>query len=306
MPTEPLLGVLDREYSIADAQQFTDVACSLLREVINYGTRAWRRCEAAPDDRGGPDEHLGLLTMYRQMIEMADGIEVLLRHSCALASVPLARSLYEAKLGILFLTREPSTKRALAWVVAFAHQQLEVYRSIGEGGSMSGAWERQFGQPPQMLPDPGRSIARLESLLCQPHIVAIQAEYEGRRKRRSRPPWYSLYDGPADLRELARRLNREAEYLGYYRFWSRLVHANDFSSFTTAQPGQGLIWLYARFPGQLQQLSTFTVASLIEATQAMLEHLRPGESWQEWYRAEVRDAFLKLSHMRIDVRVVKG
>ena len=94
MTTEPLKTLLDRELSKADAKEVISIASPLLQELVNYSTNAFARC--ATSTTGKENEDLATLLLYLHIIEMIDGVEVLLSQSCAIPAIPLVRSSFEA------------------------------------------------------------------------------------------------------------------------------------------------------------------------------------------------------------------
>jgi len=61
--------------AVATARDLIDVVCPLLRELVNNGNSP-RRCQIGP---GGDEENLQLapFTLYDNILEMGDGVEVL-------------------------------------------------------------------------------------------------------------------------------------------------------------------------------------------------------------------------------------
>ena len=98
MPTDSHPAILDRDLSVAGARPAIELVTNTLGEVINYSTWALVRCQAS--GTGEADEGLAPLTLYRHLIEMTDGIEVLLGRCCPGPAIPLLRSSYEARLAL--------------------------------------------------------------------------------------------------------------------------------------------------------------------------------------------------------------
>jgi hypothetical protein len=88
MPTDEYKPLLDRQEAIGNAEPLAQVACPLLREVINHASWAFRRCDAASDAHGAENEDLAAFVLYRHLIELTDGIEVLCSASCVNAAIP--------------------------------------------------------------------------------------------------------------------------------------------------------------------------------------------------------------------------
>jgi len=131
MPTDPLPSALDREVSKAEARGLIDLACPLFRELVNYGTNALQSCnlEAA---RGQEDEHVAALVLYRHIIEMTDGIEILLAEGSVTPALPLVRSSFEALLQLEYILEDPGCylQRSLSWMLRQIYDRLAVYEMV--------------------------------------------------------------------------------------------------------------------------------------------------------------------------------
>src|ERR1700730_13862040 len=103
MPTDEFTTLLDRKEAIREAQPVIDIACPLLRELVNFAAAAFQRCQAAPINRGEENEDLAPTILYRHMIELVDGVEVLFASSCVESAVPLVRATFEASLALKYI-----------------------------------------------------------------------------------------------------------------------------------------------------------------------------------------------------------
>ncbi len=69
MPTEPLSDLLNRDISASGAQKLVDMASPVLREVVNYGTRVFDRCQH--HSSGDEDEDLPAFTLYLHVLRVS-------------------------------------------------------------------------------------------------------------------------------------------------------------------------------------------------------------------------------------------
>ena len=306
MPTEPERDILDPEYSAMDVRLLTDLACPIIRETLNHGTWVAKRCERAPDAQARVDEGLAPIVLYRQVLEMIDGVEVLLRQGCALASLPLLRSAYEAGLGLAYIAATKDPRVNLAWVTTYVHQRIRGYRNLLSEADLQLAWKEQFGNPLSIAGDPANAVANLESMLEQDHLRPINAEYRRLRAAKRPTPWYAFFDGPQDLSQLSRRVGRHADYLVLYGPWSRIAHGNDFASFVVSANGKGLSWRSVRDPDQLHHASILAISFMFGASRSLLHYARPGESVRAWYLREIQGPFRQLRSMTVNVRHVSS
>ena len=100
MPTGEFKKLLDREFSKATVRPITDISTLLLQELINSGLMIFRRCEKEASRTGKENENVAAMALYRHVIEMVDGVEVLASNSCGTAAIPVLRSAFEGSLGL--------------------------------------------------------------------------------------------------------------------------------------------------------------------------------------------------------------
>ena len=297
MPTEPLQGILYREFSRVTAKNLISIASPLLQELVNYATNVLSRSEASAS--GEVDVDLAALALFRHIIEMTDGIEVLVSQCCAMPAIPLLRSSFESLLSLeyLFETKVDYKKRALSWFVGYARQRLASYERL-DASTTRGLQAKKDYQDDRVYPKiqaiPAatvqEAIKNMKALLAKPHLQPIEQEYE----RLKNAQWFHLYGGPAKLEQLARRLKRLALYDMLYRPWSRLTHAQDLAPFLrgtkTGKPAIGQL----RHPDQLRQVAGLAASMQLDGIRKMLNWFRPGEDPKRWYIEEVQATYNQL------------
>jgi hypothetical protein len=300
MPTEAHQDILYRELSIVQYKELRPSPTALLQEVVNFGTNAFVRCLSST----GKEEniHLAPFTLYRQILELTDGTEILISNASPSAGLPLLRSSFEALLALEFILEndEHYQTRSLAWLTGYVIETLRVYSSLlpktieGEKFLTTIAEDksvRTFPLPPE--DEVSKAIDNLNHLLAREQFKPIIEEY--RRLNRKQPHWYSLFNGPQNLRELARHLNRTAQYDVLYRGWSMSVHAHDFRPFLAPDKSGKSAIRELRNLNSTYQVTTFIVTFMIDATRLFVGKYHPGEDWSKWYFREVRDAYLEFA-----------
>jgi hypothetical protein len=299
MPTEAHPDVLYRELSVIQLKEFKPSPSALLQEVINFGTQAFIRCISSVDQE--ENVHLAPFALYRQILELTDGTEILVSNAAPAATIPLLRNTFEGLLSLEYILEDNDyyKERSLAWLAGYVLGTLRTYNSLiastTEGENFSSAIAedksvRSFPLPPEE--EVKKAIENLDRLLSREQFKAIIEEYN--RYKRT-PHWYSLFGGSANLYELCRHLKRTAQYEVLYRGWSLSAHAYDFRPFI--MPGKsgesgirGLRDLSSTF-----EVTTFTVTFIIEATRLLIQKYHPGEDWSKWYFREVRDAYVQFA-----------
>lgn len=300
MPTKPLQTILWREMSRVGAKDIIEIASPLLQELVNYSTNAFARCL---DTAGAQLEHLAVLALYLHIIEMTDGVEALISQSCAVPAIPLVRSSFEALLSIEYIFENDYDRRSLSWLAHHARSRLEMYEMLDPTSQRGRDFQNRLkieghediGR--RLLPMEGeaqKGIANMKTLLAREQFKPIQEEHDRfRRTHRSRRPyWFELWEGPSNLRELARHLGERSYYDIMYRYWSRVSHAQDFSRFLTKMPDgrSGIRGL--RDPNAIREVVTFAPSLILSATRQIMARFRPGEDIRAWYLREVRDSYL--------------
>jgi hypothetical protein len=304
MPTEEYKPLLDRRRAIESAEPLAKAACPLLREVVNHASWVFRRCDAASDAHGAENEDLAAFTLYRHLIELTDGIEVLFASSCVDAAVPAIRAAFEASLSLDFMLRDDYTRRALAWTCSYLHGRISVHERLDSrtkaGEQFDETFKKEMGGAGLRVYDADPSISALQNVLARDQFREINAEYLKLRKQLNRAPdWFRLV-GVKNRRALARIVGRESEYLSFYAEWSGFSHATDAASYITAgQREREVAFLGVRSPGDMPHRAFFVVYWLLSATRQMIEHFRAGENLTSWYLREIQAPFFALQRLRV-------
>ena len=303
MPTKQFEPLLYRELRKVEANKIIEIASPLLQEEINYATNAFQRCQESAI--GVADEHLPVLASYLDVIEMTDGIEVLVSQSCAIPAIPLLRSSFEALLTIDYILEGDYQRRAFAWLVCYVHERLSQYEMLDPSHPKGKDFLTTFAADSvskymklPSFPNLSQSIQNLKSLLNDPNYQVADYEYQNlKSKRKRKPNWYSLFGGPGTLRELAKHLSRGAQYDVLYRSWSRITHADDLSRFLTQTNRGSPTFNPIRNPKELKQVSKIASTFILGATRKMIRKFRAGEkaSLERWYRSEARERHLALT-----------
>jgi hypothetical protein len=137
---------------------------------------------------------------------------------------------------------------------------------------------------------------QLRELMKREDFQPISEEYDSVATRRKRPPWYSLFGGPANLRELAIQLGEGADYLVLYRTWSRTAHATDlYRQLTAGSDGVASVRV-VRNPLGISTIYQHACVIGIESARIVLEHYRPGEMKQHarWFMTKINPALKQL------------
>jgi|ERR1039458_4075095 hypothetical protein len=298
MPTEAVETVLNRDLSRVAAKKEIATATALLTELVNEGTCVFKRCEASSS---GDLADTPLLMLYLHMLEMVDGIQVLVAESCVAPAIPLVRSAYEACLSIEYILESESERRALSWLAAHALSGVQVNERF-DGTTAEGKKYQTVCAADEttnridfarLAPLAATKLAEYRSLLGRAEFVPILAELQRVSTPKGRhPKWFSLFGGPSNLRELAKRLKSEGQYLTLYGHWSRVSHAEDYARFARRDASADPTIRLIRDSSQMTEIVGFAASFMLRATRLVLGKFRPSENIATWYLREVKPFFL--------------
>ena len=189
MPTGEPNKLLERDLSRVAAKPITDIASPLLQELVNAGLMAFLRCEVEVADKGVENEDVAALILYRHMIEMVDGIQVLVLQSCGTAAIPLLRSEFEASMGLSYLLGDADRylQRSLSWLVAHLHGAIKGRKVLdlsSQGGKeFAQFYQEEFGRvvPELSQPEIAAEIAAMERAPQNAQFSPIEADINARR-----------------------------------------------------------------------------------------------------------------------------
>ena len=299
MPTKPPTDLFDRDISKAIAREWIDLATPMLVEIVNHGVAAFARCSTTA--KGG-DEHLAILMPYRHLLEMIDGVQILLGEAAPDPAQLLLRSAFEALLTTEYITEADTVRRGHAYLVGDIRQRLATYRRMDrktpEGKQMHeriDADESARDMRIPDIPDLDARIENLEILLKKPHWREADEQFQDLQRRlKRRPLWHHLYGGPENIEFLSVHLKRGGQYEILYRQWAKRAHAADtVQRILTKGDKGGPAFRRVRDPSEFVITVTLAVTFVLAATRRILSFYRPNEKWEQWYFREVRDTFLK-------------
>jgi hypothetical protein len=298
MSTKPLESILYREFSKAQAEQIIEIASDVLQELVNFASNALVRC--ATSTTGNENEDLAILSLYRNVMEMTDGIEVLVSQSCAIPAIPLVRSSFESLISMLYIVEEDSkyVERSLAWLIDYIHQRLALYESLDPNTARGQDFQQSISlddtvrtlQLPSQA-DINNAIQNLQNLLAKPQLQVLNQDFLNLRGAKK---WHRLYGGPDNIRELARHVGRIVQYDFLYRYWSRVSHGHDFAPFIVKTPDGDSGIRGIRDSSELKSVANFAATFMLGATRIIIGKFRPDEDIRTWYEREVQPKYTQL------------
>ena len=252
--------------------------------------------------------------LYFHILELVDATEVSSAYAVVEPVVLQLRSVFEALLQLEYLVKEDSERRALTWMVCDAHQRI-AHLELMDPGTKSGKnleacrLEDSVFRNIDFTKHTDRAreeTAHLNQFFEREEVQPIEEEYQQMWKKKIWPPPYSLFGGPSRLEDLAKLLNRGAQYLALYGFWSRTVHGGGWPRFIAGRDDQGRAQVWPlRNPVEIKNYALMSCHFLLDATRALIGYFRPGENLQSWYSREVEPLLEKLKRLKITVQVLE-
>lgn len=308
MPTQSFEPLLNRDMAIETAKPITDLASPILEETVNYATNLFARCSSSK--KGSLEEAYPILATYLHIIQMTDSIEVLISNGCVAPAELLLRSSFEGKLTLEYLLekRTKSKKRAIAWQVKRIVDGIETHEkflpSHPKGKEFTKIYDNDIlsstGKFP-FLEEIPETIDKLQNNLKKPVYAEVYAEYHRTKNKIKYPDWYSFYDGPKNLRELAQHLHNGVTYEILYRSWSKISHSVDDSHITFPMEDGSRVLANIRNPLRMPGIAGMALSFLLETTKLMLKEYRSGEfsSFHKWWNTEIRLKHTALAQLEV-------
>jgi len=289
-------NILDPESYIEIAKPAIDLASQTLREAVNYGTTLYERCRVTL--KADTDEAFPVLALFLHILQMIDSIEVLVSNSCIEPAKLLVRSAFEAKLGIEFMNEKMTRTRGIAWIVRNMLDRIEFgerrSKESNKGKDFFETLERegyeQFGDILPSTPEiPDDYIPKLKQSLEKPGYKDIYEEFQRFGEKRKRVEWYSVFDGPDNIRGLAEHLGQRTVYDSLYRSWSKQIHAASSDHLTLIfEDGRDVLGPI-RYPEDIAHISNFALGLLVQSDIVMINRFLSGDlrGFSRWYRTEI-------------------
>jgi hypothetical protein len=309
MPIEPPKTLFDPDLAKASLRPVLEIALPLLREVLGYGLALFARCSIRPE---GDDENLVILLTYRHFLEMLDSINIQLAESAPSPAALQLRAMFEALLTVKYITqdRTKTRSRALAYLFLVERSRKHFYLTQQVGTKEYETFLQAIATDPyskQWIPvnafDLAGRIQEIDELLTRPDFAEIAQEYDKTRKASGRKPhWYSLYDGPRNIQQLAAFLGCAAWYQLLYKELSERGHSTDVIDRILTHDTNGPAARALRDPSEFNWALDFAISFALDASRIIIRYYRPDEEpgFDRWVKSEVMPSWKRIP--KIEVR----
>lgn len=157
-----------------------------------------------------------IISLYRKVLEQADGLFILLDHDSNSAATSTFRTMYETSIGMQFIFEDPAQieNRANAYHVAYIYEQLNWAQKAIRSGELSSLYT--IDELKEKVVKFERTLSKKPLNLVNKIWLREKAKLNKRNKYLS-PKWYSLFDGEDSFTKLASRFKgtHPVLYSGY-------------------------------------------------------------------------------------------
>lgn len=307
--TKPIEDILPKEFDSGVAEILTNFSATI-DEFVNFGTHILKWIIQEPN---GSDEQLPLFMFFRDMLEKADSISILVKNSSIEPSKIILRSIFELYLYIDYLTEKHFEDRSMAFLIWDTKRKIRLNKTFDKTDAEFNNLLRKIESDKSIfnknifsdLPSVKPALTNLNALLAYPQYGKVLKEFERTKNiDRNNPAWYRLYNGPKNIQQLAEHLQISTLYEILYRSWSGNVHSTDIIDgkiipsdnlgINETKVKADIIQL--RFPKDAQVVSSYTMILLLK-TFLLLSDKKIQKKKNEilnWY-LEMRPTFLKMT-----------
>lgn len=176
------------------------------------------------------DEDLPAVLFLRNFIEQIDAISVLVNSSSIEPCKTLLRTALENFFYLEYLFAKDTYERSMSFLlwnninnnnyILRLNGKSDEYKKLLERFSKD---EHLNGNTPTILPNADTLLEIGEKILLMPKYLPFKKEYE-RKKIKN---WFSLFNGPKNIKELAESLGHHAMYDIFFRNFSASAHGTD-------------------------------------------------------------------------------
>lgn len=256
----------------------------------------------------GKDIHAVTQMLMYEFAEPIDGVTVLVRRGSAKNCSQLLRTAFEIGLGLRYILEDAENyeRRSLAYeyfhlldALNWAqkcdpqHEKGKQLRREIEGEEFADLFDLK-----RQGIDIREEIEKQEKKVKSARYAVVRAEIDRKKEEKKKAKrerkrfgessgnWFSLWDGPTNVRLLAVRLKLLAHYEVFYRAWSNVSHGKGALRRVLGPGGDGLICLDpirspADLPDKCVQACLLTNGLTLEVVDKLVPHLR--ESLKGWY-----------------------
>ncbi|SFL65932.1 DUF5677 domain-containing protein [Pelosinus propionicus] len=254
------------------AKLLTD-GSKILDEGLRYGVYLYEIIYESNHSRTRvADMVLGL--MFREVLEVVDGINILLKSSCVVASKPLVRTLLELYAQMKLIIEGNSENNARAYMVCHIHLQIDTFQKPDNEGVSEKEEDAEI-------------IKNLLKVLHSSEYKEIDSRWIKLYKKKGyHPNWYNIIEKPRkSINALLEAINDDETCRIVYGYLSMSAHG--FTAFNKLEVvGDQYEMTQLRHPNSFASTTNFAMILLCDIYHCLIERYlskEDEEKFTEWF-----------------------
>lgn len=229
--TEPVENIISRSRGSVLESVLTKYSLRI-SELVNFGSNI---IKWDIESQQMNDEDLPPILFLRNFIEQFDAVSILIKESSVEPCKSLLRTALENLFYLEYLLEKDSINRSMSFLVwHYINNNIylerlnptsEEYKKIELIFSKD---KIMNNQKPPILPHVDQLLIIGNKILNSPKYQPYKKEYDiTKRKCNNNFSWYSLFNGPRNIRQLSDLLGHSVLYDGFFRNYSSSIHGTD-------------------------------------------------------------------------------
>jgi hypothetical protein len=212
-----------------------------------------------------------VIMLARHVAEEIDAASILVERGSVQPCKSHLRSAFEAELGIRYILETDHERRATGYLVKHIKDKLRTHNKVDPFTQQGKQFRKETTDPLGQgilteIENSGfdfeKDRNRYERLLAKPEYVDVDNQWKAAKKvSRGQPPWFSLFNGPKNVRKLAESLGRGFWYEFLYSDWSGHIHAGssigNIGKNSDDETGQSNAFRPIRHPEEIKNVINF-------------------------------------------------
>jgi hypothetical protein len=252
------------------------------------------------------DEILPAILLYREILEIADATSILISKSSVEPCKILLRSLVEINYSLEYLLSGDINLKSQCFLVWQANKtlkfcdQFDLEKQTGKQSKNNFSKDKSGVNVDKYFVSEKLNQARksANSIINLESYKTANEEYKlCKKKLKSNFSWYSMFDGPRNIEDLANRLNNQLSYQILYRVFSSNVHGSGQIQGKLLPNENGTANLASiRLPFQAQMITQHICNTLLSSHQTFIKARIPNklQNFNKWYLEKYRTNYTYL------------
>ena len=306
MLTEPVQEILPTSIDNKEVEELLNQFSNAIREAVNYSTHVFKWCT----EIRGDDTFLPVFMSFRHVIELLDAVSILVKAGSIDPCKLLLRAILESSFNILYILQKDTKQRAMNFLVWYYNERLKLFEKLdpnmpsGKQFYVTMKKDKLVGK--MNIPKfDGLNDAQenIKKLLQKPSYEDVNKEYQ--RNRGKIKNWYSLFNGPRNLEQLADRLELQGLYNILFRSWSGAVHGTDIIEEKLSPADNSHVWItQIRNPKDAQTLTSISLSLTLLVLENIVNYYVPARrgGFANWYSTKLRGFCLSI---KLDKQLIR-